>query len=175
MSIKMIIILSVLGLLLGGAGYAAYLGNGLQDMKFDKANENPTVTTSGFTIPIKVLVTNPSRLSIPINSIEYEATLASTGEVLARGNIERIEITKQKSTWINETANVKWDKTAEATAQLITQEKVPMSVNLKINIFGIIIPYKTEIDIKEAIAGKGTIGNLPIQNPTNNTLIPKIL
>ena len=125
---------------------------------------------------------NPSKLSIPVKSIDYEIILKETEEVLSSGSIPSF-ILEVGESQIPFEQKVRWVPTAELALQLATEEHVYAVVEGKIiidlpKLESYELPFSEEVDIKDYVkqfvtdklpvgpdipgAGNGTILPVPV-------------
>ena len=158
------------------AGALFYFGQGLQDASLEdfELTGIDEITKESFTIIGNLFVKNPSELSVPIDSIDYDVFLKKTGEKIGSGNLPSFTLEKEKVSQIEFNQEIKWIPTAQLAADLLTEDEVYIEVKgkLKINLPKVkeySIPFSHEVDIKDYI--KQFVG-LPINDelPINEGL-----
>lgn len=110
----------------------------------------------GFTIKGTVTVKNPSRISVPIDNINYDISLKETGDVLSSGVIPNFVLEKNTVTTVPFQQKVGWNIGLKQAFSLSRKEKVEVVIHgiININVPGqkpYEIPFEKTIDIKAKI------------------------
>lgn len=138
------------------ASVLIYFGNGVQNASLQdfELNSLNSINSNSFTITGSFSIDNPSKLSIPIESIHYDVVLEETEETISTGEIPSFVLEKQSITRIPFEQEVNWVPTANLAVELLTKDKVYATVEGKIKIDlpkieQYEIPFSRKIDIKE--------------------------
>ncbi|MBI3032162.1 LEA type 2 family protein [Candidatus Woesearchaeota archaeon] len=110
----------------------------------------------GFTMNGTVTLKNPSRISVSIDSINYDISLKETGDILSSGVIPSFVLEKNAVTTVPFQQNVGWNIGLKQAFSLSRKEKVEVRINgmININVPGensYQIPFEKTIDIKEKV------------------------
>lgn len=139
-------------------GILFYFSYGLKDASLEKfeITEIKDVTSNSFILTGNLHVKNPSDISVPIDSVDYDIILKETGEVISSGKINSFILERNAVTKIPFNQKVEWVPTTKFALDIITKEQVFIIVkgNIKINLPQVkehAIPFSKEIDIKEQI------------------------
>ncbi|MEK6916357.1 MAG: hypothetical protein AABW92_01310 [Nanoarchaeota archaeon] len=150
------IFLSIILLVLAG-GVLFFLGKNLNQASLKNFNLDniQDITTDSFTITGNLLVNNPSKLSIPVKSVDFDIILKESKELLTSGHISSFNLEIGESN-IPIEQEVNWVPTAQLALELITKEHVYALVvgKIKINLPGLEkyeIPFNKEVDIKDYV------------------------
>lgn len=140
--------------LIGGAGTAAFYLNGIQDVsaKNVRFERFSGITVDGFDIELSADVINPSRITIPIQSIDYEVYLQDGGSLLSRGSLRGVKLVPGM-THLQTKPHVTWTGGASTLAQLLLKDKVLADVRISVQILPAIpvAQFTHTIDIKPAL------------------------
>ncbi len=82
------------------AGFGFYLAQDLSDISLDRfaISGLSAITTESFTFTALLEVTNPSRIPVPVRTIEYELTLEETGEIITTGTLPSFTLSAASTT-----------------------------------------------------------------------------
>lgn len=124
------------------------------------------VTTNSFTLSGNLVVNNPSKAPIPIQTITYDVVLQETGETISSGTLPSFLLSPGSNT-IPFQQRVDWAPTAKLAAQLVTEDKVYVIVQGRIRIDlpqldHYEIPFKKQADIKEYVLPFATALPVPV-------------
>lgn len=153
-SIKVIFFIALLVIMVGAALLYTY-GRGIEkasieDFQIDEITE---FTLDSFTLQGRILVNNPSQLSIPIKSITYDLILEEYREKISSGSIPEFTLEKTTISTIPFYQEVKWVPSTNLILSLITKDEVFLIIKgqARMNIPKIedyAIPFQTKVDIK---------------------------
>ncbi len=113
-------------------------------------------TEEGFTAQGKLLLKNPSRISVPVDSVTYNIAIKQTSEVLSSGIIPSFVLEKNTITTVPFEQKIAWDIGLKKAFSLSRQDKVEILIQgvININIPGEIsyeIPFEKTVDVKEQV------------------------
>lgn len=152
---KWLIILVVLGAV---AGALFYLGKDLKNASLEdfELNNIKDISTDSFVVDGKFSVSNPSQLSVPVKSIEYDIVLKKTDEVISSGSIPGFNLNKEEVTDIPFSQEIKWVPSAKLALDLLTEDEVYATVKGKIRINlpkvqEYELPFSKDFDIKDYV------------------------
>jgi len=142
-------------IVIAAGGYLFYQAQGIQDLRVEdfQISEPKNITENSFTIDGKIIVNNPSGLTIPIGKLTYRAILKDTNEVIGRGSLPKFKLTKRATTEIPFSQTFTFER--QKAIQLAQQPSVPVTMIMEITADLIVtervIPFEIEIDIKPHI------------------------
>ncbi len=151
------LIIGILPLIIIG-GILFFLGKDLQKVSLEKFEITgiEKITTDSFTLNGNLYLKNPSKLSIPIKTIEYTVILKEKQQTLSSGTLAGFTLEKNMITKAPFSEQIKLLPTSTLAIELITKDKVFITIKGKIivdlpEINKYEIPFETEIDMKEVL------------------------
>lgn len=151
-------ILITLASIVGVAGIAFFakdlLGAGVEDYSFEGIN---SVDASGFNARISLEISNPSKIDVSADRVDYRAVLRDTGETVASGTLEGLSLPAGEITEITLNPRINWVPGANLLIQYASEDEVWLDIELKVKIFeflpvsSITIP----VDIKKTFGRSG--------------------
>lgn len=151
-------ILVTLASIVGVAGIAFFakdlLGAGVEDYSFEGIN---SVDASGFNARISLEISNPSKIDVSADRIDYRAILRDTGEVVAFGTLNGISLPAEETTEISLNPRINWVPGANLLLQYASREEVWLDIELKVRIleFLPVSSITIPVDIKETFSQSG--------------------
>jgi LEA14-like dessication related protein len=120
--------------------------------KFD-LSEIKDISLDSFTLDGNIFLKNPSTLSVPIKSIDYQFILEETGEIIGTGETSSFFLEKEKTTPVYFEQKINWIPAGQAALETITKDSVYMLVkgNIYIDLPKVkeyAIPFEKKVDIK---------------------------
>ncbi|MBI4144598.1 LEA type 2 family protein [Candidatus Woesearchaeota archaeon] len=142
-------------IVLGAAGYYFIKDLDRASLERFELDGISGVTTNSFTFSGNLVVKNPSKAPIPIQTITYDVILQETGETISSGTLPSFLLSPGSNT-IPFEQRVNWVPTATLAAQLVTEDHVYAVVQGRIRIDlpqidQYEIPFKKTVDIKQYI------------------------
>lgn len=138
------------------AAYSAFQHlKGISIERFD-VNGITDVTANSFTLSGKMYIKNTGRISVPIETVNYDIMLKDSGQRIGTGTIPTFRIDAEKTTEVPFEQEIKWVPTAELAKQYLAKEHIYLTIKgeVRINLpqlkeYG--IPFSQDVDIKDYI------------------------
>lgn len=142
-----ILIIAVIGL------YSVYSQLEQISVKETRLRGITSISAKGFSFGLDVLVDNPGWITVPLEGLDYEASLRKTGEVITSGSVGNGSLKAKDITTIPIDNQVEWIPSADLVLSLVQDKEVFVDVvgTAKVRLpFGKILelPVKAEIDVK---------------------------
>lgn len=110
------------------------------------------MSLKGFSVKGDILVYNGGITSVSIDSIVYNITLESTGELLSQGYVEGKKISAKETEKFGFSNDISWLPSVDTAIGLATSDEVYVVVsgNVYVNTFlaKISLPFEKKVDIK---------------------------
>ncbi len=153
--------LLLLVVLLVAGGLAYYFLGGLQQagVKEFRLTGVGGLTAETFTLLGDLVVSNPSRVAVPFDKIDYLVVLPAGGQTIAQGTLPGGTIAVGEAT-LPISIDVRWDSVLGLVPSLMGQEKVDVEVQGRLFLAGQGIPFRGTLDVKQVLAGKAAQGLL---------------
>ena len=151
---KVVMVLIVI-LCLGAAMAVGYYGQDLQKVTVEDTQITGVsdLSLEGFTLDGKLVVHNPSQLSVPVKSIEYYVIAQDTDDVIARGELPSFVLERNGDKEIPLSLRVYWTSSGKLALLTLTQDQVLVKIKgyltLDIPKLDLVaLPFEKSIDIK---------------------------
>ncbi len=160
LAMKAAIILVVVLLVFGGLAY--YFLGGLQEasVKEFRLKGVAGLNSEAFALAGDLVVSNPSRVAIPYDKIDYTVVLLAANKELARGVLPGGSIAPGDTT-LPVAIDVRWDSVLDLFLTIATYEKANVEVRGRIYFAGQSVAFSDLVDIKQVLAQKAG-GSLPL-------------
>lgn len=149
------VVILVLIIALGGVITVAYLGQDLQKVSVESTEISGVsdLSLEGFSLDGKIIVKNPSQLSVPVKAIEYYVIAQDTNDVIATGVLPSFVLDRKSDEEIPLSLRIYWTSSGKLALLTLTQDQVLVTIKgyLTINIPKldlVALPFEKTIDIK---------------------------
>ncbi len=139
--------------LLGGLAYYFFGGLEKTSIKEFRLRGVGGVNTETFELLGDLVVSNPSRVSVPFDRIDYVVALRSVNREIARGALLGGSIPAGESV-LPVSIQVRWDRMLDLALTFLTAEKVEAQVDGNLQLAGLALPFSGVVDIKQALMQK---------------------
>ncbi|MBS3080467.1 LEA type 2 family protein [Candidatus Pacearchaeota archaeon] len=133
-------------------GIAVFYLKDVRDISIKKFEVNSIKSDMQYTIQGEITVDNPSKITIPVESVTYDIFLKETEEKISSGEIPSFELKKQQTSIVPFYQEIEWNPNIETAKNLLLEEKTYVIIKGEIKIKKIIsitIPFEKEIDLRQ--------------------------
>jgi len=156
-STKKVIVVAAVILIIAAVGvYYSYSQLQQISVRETRLRGIDSVSTEGFSFGLDVLVDNPGWIAVPLEGLDYRASLRKTGKVITSGSVGNESLRAKDVTTVPIDSRVEWIPSADLILSLVQDKSVFVDVAgiAKVRLpFGKVLelPIKAEIDVKPYI------------------------